>query len=248
VALKFLDGRGRYRDLIGAEIRVLRALSGLRHPNIIRLIDVHASAQNLVLIMERADCNLADLRQASMEDAGTNLSPDLALRLVSQAAEALDFLAGLSLPALGSRGLQHCDIKPSNLLLLGDTLKVADFGLCAGTGWQTHQGKGWRGTWPYAAPELYDGRPAAGTDQYALAVTFCEMVWGERAFWPGAKPTDAPTSQPVNLSRVREREMLVLTRALHPQSSLRYPTCRAFVDALRRAITRPSRQMRRVGV
>jgi serine/threonine protein kinase len=177
------------------------------------------------------------------QETGDNFTPVRAVDLLAQAAVALDFLAGLQLPALGSRGLQHCDIKPRNLLLLGDMLKVADFGLCAGTGWQTHTGAGWRGTWPYAAPELFSGRPAPGTDQYALAVTFCEMVRGERAFWPGARPTDAPTSQPVNLTRVREREMVVLTRALHPQPSMRYPSCAAFIDALRRAIMRPSRQV-----
>jgi serine/threonine protein kinase len=198
--------------------------------------------------MEKADCNLEDLRQAHLLDSGSNIPAEMAVNLLAQAAEALDFLSGARLPGLSLRGLQHCDVKPSNLLMVGSTLKVADFGLCAGTTAPTHSGNSWRGTWPFAAPEVYTGRASPGTDQYALAVTFCALVRGEKAFWPQARPTDAPSSLPVNLTRVREREMLVLTRALHPQPSLRYPTCIAFIDALRKAITRPSRQMRRVGV
>jgi serine/threonine protein kinase len=239
VALKFLDCRGRYRDLIGAEVRVLRALGELRHPHIIQLNEVFPSARHLVLAMEKADCNLEDYRQAHLRDTGTNLPPERILDLLAQAAEALDFMAGVKLPGLSSRGLQHCDVKPSNLLLLGDTLKVADFGLCAGTSGQTHAGNGWRGTWPFAAPELYHGKPAPGTDQYALAIIYCDMVLGKRAFWPGARPGDPPRGQPINLTRVREREVPVLVRALHPQPSMRYPSCRAFIDALRKAVTPP---------
>jgi serine/threonine protein kinase len=235
LALKFIDCRSRPRDLIAAEVRVLRTLSELRHPHIIRLLDVHGCERHLVLVMEKADCNLEDLRQARQRDTGTNISAEQGLDLLAQAADALDFLAEARMPSLSARGLQHCDVKPSNLLLLGGELKVADFGLCAGTSCQTHNGKGWRGTWPYAAPELYHGKPAPGTDQYALAITFCKMVLGERVFWPGARPSDLPASPPINLTRVREREVPVLARALHSQPSLRYPSCRAFIDALRKA-------------
>src|SRR5262249_26353900 len=150
-------------------------------PNIIRLHGIYANSHYVILAMERADGNLADLRQAYQEEAGVNIPPEHALEMLEQAAAALDFLAEARLPGLntGSRGLQHCEVKPTNLLLVGETLKVADFGLCAGTSWHPH-GAGWRGTPPYAAPELYGGAAAPGTDQYALAVTFCELVLGEQ--------------------------------------------------------------------
>ena len=236
VALKLLDCRALSRSQIADEVRVLRALSELRHPHIIQLLSVQPSAHRLVLVMEKADGNLHDLREVYQQETGRNIPPDHALELLEQAAEALDFLAELKLSGLPSvRGLQHCDIKPSNLLLLGDTVKVADFGLCAGTSWQTHNTAGWRGTPPFAAPELYHGKPAVGTDQFALAVTFCELVMGQRPFWKGHRPDAAPRGMPIDLTKVREHEVAIITRALHPHPSARWPSCGAFIDALRHA-------------
>jgi serine/threonine-protein kinase len=235
VAMKFMDCRARSASMISSEVRVLRGLAGLRHPNIIGLHGVHASSKYLILVMERADSNLADLHDIYREQTGGNVPPDHALDLLEQAAAALDFLASTKVPTFNSsRGLQHCDVKPSNLLMFGNTLKVADFGLCAGSGWHTHRG-GWKGTLPYAAPELFNGAAVVGTDQYALAITFCELVMGDRPFYK-IDPT-APFSRemPIDLTKIRENEFPVIVRALHPYPSSRFPSCMAFIQAMRAA-------------
>jgi serine/threonine protein kinase len=249
VALKFMDCRSKPLSLVSGEIRVLRGLSELQHPNIIRLHTVHAVSQYIVLSMERADGNLTDLRQAYREETGKNVPIDHALELLSQAAEALDFLAEVKLPGFNqtSRGLQHCDVKPANLLLLGDQLKIGDFGLCAGASWQTHRG-GWRGTPPYAAPELFRGQPAPGTDQFALAVTYCELCIGERPFIRAAFDPEAPPTMPIDLTKIREREVSVLARALNVHPSARFPSCIAFIEALRKAVLTPRRPLKPLSV
>jgi serine/threonine protein kinase len=230
--------------MIASEVRILRSLAQLNHSHIVRYHGVHACGKYLILVMERADCNLHDLHQAYRENAGSggNVPPEHALDLLEQAAVALDFLATLQLRDFNCvRGLQHCDVKPSNLLMFGDTLKVADFGLCAGTGWHTHTG-GWKGTLPYAAPELFNGAAAPGTDQFALAVTFCELVVGNRAFYPGSTPTGLP----VDLTQLRAHEFPIISRALHPYPSSRWPTCQVFIQALRKVALgpRPSKSTR----
>jgi serine/threonine protein kinase len=234
VALKFMDCRTISSSLISSEIRVLRGLSELKHANFIQMHGVHAAANYIVLSMERADGNLEDLRQVYLEETGKNIPSDHLMEMLEQVAAALDFLAELKLPGVNtsSRGLQHCDIKPSNLLLIGDRVKIADFGLCASTSWQTHR-NGWRGTLPFAAPEMFKGQAALGTDQYALCITFLKLCAGDRPFW-NSEPTDEPlVGLPIDTTKLREREIPIITRALHPQPGARWPSCQAFVQALR---------------
>jgi serine/threonine protein kinase len=234
LALKFMDCRTKSNSLISSEIRVLRGLSQLRHPNFIEFYSVHAFSHYIVLSMERADGNLEDLRQVYLQKTGRNIPPDDTLDLLDHVATALDFLAELKLPGVNqsSRGLQHCDIKPSNLLLVGECVKIADFGLCAGTSWQTHR-QGWRGTPPYSAPELYRGQPTTGTDQYALCMTFLQLCTGGRPFWNTDPAHGPPTGLPVDLTKIRDREVPIITRALHPQPTSRYSRCRDLIAALR---------------
>lgn len=237
VALKFLGNRAASGATVRMEVKVLQKLTDLRHPNIIHLRGVHAAAGSLVLAMERADGNLAELHETYQGEAGIHVPADHAVELLAQAAEGLDFLAAQRLPGVNvaSGPLQHCDIKPANLLLLGETVKVADFGLAAATSGLTHRGGGCRGTPPYAAPEQYKGKPSARTDQYALAVTYCELTGGEQVFRAVAFSGGVPTSAPVDFSRLPEHEAQVLARALHPQPASRYPDCRAFLAALQAA-------------
>jgi serine/threonine protein kinase len=246
-ALKFMDCRTKPSSLISSEIRVLRGLRELQHPNIIRLHNVQASGQYIVLIMERADGNLSDLKKFYLEETGTGIPAEYLLDLLDQVAEVLDFLTSVKLPGFNSSsvGLQHCDIKPANLLMLGDKVKVADFGLCAATSWQTHH-KGWKGTLPYAAPELWRGQATKGTDQFALAVTYLYLVAGERPFYPIDTKSNAPPTMPVDFTKVRERELPALSRALHPHPTSRFPTCREFIAALRDSMRQTRRRLEKL--
>jgi serine/threonine protein kinase len=242
VALKFIDCRTKSTSMIRGEIRVLQGLRELSHPNIIELYGVSAYRNYIILSMERADGNLADLHQAYLDETGQHVPPEDALDYLGQVAEALDFLAEVRLPGFAStaRGLQHCDVKPTNLLVVGERVKVADFGLCVGTSITTHK-HGWRGTVPYAAPELFSGRSSDRTDQYALAVTYCELCCGDRPFRPFDVKNPAFAGLPIDLDKVPERDVTILARALHAQPLARWPSCRAFIAALRGAWTANAR-------
>lgn len=246
VALKFIDSRKRDPIGLRSEIRILRALSDVGHPNLVRLFGVYASSHYLVLSMERADGNLDELRRTYREVAGRNVPPDHLMDLLAQTARGLDFIAGIKLPGfnLSSSGMQHCDVKPTNLLLLGDEVKIADFGLCAALGQQTHR-QGWRGTLPYAAPELYHGRASPATDQFSLAVTYCELVAGDRILRRGIDGRWLP-GMPIDLDAARSRERPVLARALAPDPLDRWPSCEAFVSALKQVALAPSGPVRRL--
>lgn len=243
VALKFLDCRHHAPSTVVREVRALLALKALEHPCLIRMHDVTALAGYLVLTMERADGNLNDLRDVYRETTGRNIYPDHLLDLLEQAAEGLDFLATRANDVFGRPAvLQHCDVKPANLLLVGDQLKVADFGLCS-SAFASAAGPGLMGTPPYAAPEQYEGRVTERSDQFSLAVTWCELVAGSRVFNPVTLYDPAHPVLPIDLSKLREHEYPVIARALDPRWTHRFPSCTAFIQALRTAVTtvRPNR-------
>src|SRR5262249_39255279 len=108
-----------------------------------------------------------------------------------EAAKGLDFLndrqhSSGSGPATGAAtekvvGIQHKDIKPENLMLVGGTVKVADFGLAKLLEHTVTNVSG--GLTPaYAAPEFFQGKATRWSDQYCLAVTYCKLRGGRLPF------------------------------------------------------------------
>jgi len=247
VALKFIDCRNQPPSLIANEIRILLKLRELRHPHIIRLLDVCAAQKYIVLKMEKADGNLSELQEVYLQETGQPIPPDHLLDLLEQAAQGLDFLAEQPRPGLSRQGhgMQHCDVKPNNLLIHNEGLKIADFGLCMSSLSVTH-GKRFMGTKPYAAPELYEGRVTTHTDQFALAVTYCELVTAGRVLIP-QDPNCKVWTPPINLRKLRSNEYPVLARALDPTWTDRFPSCKRFVAALREAAQKPRQQARKIG-
>ena len=180
VALKFIKCKNS--ALATKEVRSFQALSQLYHPNLLRVFEVFLQSDYLVIAMELAEGSLTDLLDAFANDCGTAVQPELACEYLSQAATALDFLNSYRHEHEGRRvAFQHCDIKPSNLLLFRDRVKLADFGLSRPM-MATQESNDRAGTLDFAAPEVYRGRLTDRTDQYALAVSYCLLRGGRLPF------------------------------------------------------------------
>jgi serine/threonine protein kinase len=234
LALKFLRC-GKSQDA-AQEVRNILNVRQVQHPNLIRVDRLWADRGYLVIVMELADGSLLDLLTVCRDEFGAALPAKQTCFYLSQAAEALDFLnAHQHRIGTGTYGIQHCDIKPSNLLVCGDTVKISDFSLSSliSTSIIPHRTAG---TFSYAAPEVFQGYLSKWTDQYALAASYYELRCGRPPF--SAPPRqdsrlDTPYTPPTpDLAMLPEAERSIVARALAPVPEERWRSCREFMERI----------------
>lgn len=151
--------------------REWRTLHRLHHPNIVRLVDFHQSTDPELpsyLVMERVEGETLDeyLRRTG------RLPVPQARELLFQLLEALTYAH--------QNGVIHRDLKPGNLMLTDNGLKLLDFGIAkvADLGLLTRTGE-MLGTPVYSAPEQVEAHQVdERCDLYAVGVIGYEMLTG----------------------------------------------------------------------
>jgi ABC-type branched-subunit amino acid transport system substrate-binding protein len=255
VALKLLspeltaDAKFRERFL-----RESRLAASLDHSHVIPIYEAGEAKGALYIAMRYVEGS--DLKSMLAEQG--RLEPWRALEIARQVASALD--------AAHARGLVHRDVKPANILVTsegdGEHVYLSDFGLTKDTSSEsglTETGH-FVGTGDYMAPEQIQRKPVDGrADVYSLGCVLFECLTG-RVPYP-ADQLMAVLWAHVNEPPPRARELRlelpasldrVFAKALAKDPARRYPTCRALVEAARKALPAedapapPRRRLRRV--
>jgi serine/threonine protein kinase/Flp pilus assembly protein TadD len=223
VAMKFLPLGAETSKV---EMRALELMKSVRHAHLLAIFGVWQVQQYLIIAMELAENSLYDLLKKAKEKEG--LPAAALLNYMEEAAKGIDHLNGLK--------IQHRDIKPHNLLLVGGSVKVADFGLAKVLA-QSVASQSGRMTVAYAAPEFFHRKTFPTSDQYSLAITYCHLR-GNRLPFPGSIPEMlmGHLHEEPDLSMLSPVEQQVVARALAKEASGRWPNCREFVQALRAAV------------
>ena len=231
VALKFvqlLDDAGNF------EVKSLDVIKRVRHPHLLTPFGAWRLGNWLVIGMELAECSLWDkLSTAHAQGLLGILWPELA-EYMMDAAKGVDHLNAShgSQDNTEALSIQHRDIKPQNLLLIGGGVKVADFGLAR---LLEHSFTGHTGamTPAYAAPEFFDRHTANQSDQYSLAVTYCQLRGGRLPFVGSfAEIMAGHLTREPDLSMLPETERSVVSRSLAKTPKARWPNCRTFIEEL----------------
>jgi serine/threonine protein kinase len=229
-AMKFVFGNLNSLDVDGAraeqELNALNRVKEVRHPFVLSMDRIEVVGGELVIVMELADRSLHDTFAECQAAGLVGIPRDTLLRYIRDAAEALDHMNE-------KHNLQHLDIKPRNLFLVSDRVKVADFGLVKHLERSGTSVLG--GVTPlYAPPETYGGTIHSRSDQYSLAIVYQELLTGQRPF--NGKNPRALAQQHLNeepeLRPLPEAERPVVARALAKDPNKRFPNCLAFVRAL----------------
>ncbi|MGH8210771.1 MAG: serine/threonine protein kinase [Steroidobacteraceae bacterium] len=170
VALKLVPA---IPTLMEAQLSYWNTAANLSHPHLIRLFEIGRcefdNLQYLFAIMEYAEQNLGQLLLQRALDA------DEARQMLLPTLEALAFLHG--------RHLVQGQLKPSNVLVVGDQLKLAvDTVRPAGEASASINMSSL-----YDPPEASDGSFSAAGDIWALGVTLVEALTRSPPSWSGGR-------------------------------------------------------------
>ena len=228
----FGDLRSQDTDLIRyaeQELKALKRVKQVRHPYLLALDRYDIVAGRLLITMELADCNLWDRFRECRNDGLPGIPRGELLTYMAEAAEVLDLMNDRF-------ALQHLDIKPQNLFLLYNHVKVADFGQVKDLQGMMATVTG--GITPvYAAPETFDGMITPYCDQYSLACVYQELLTGQRPF-DGCSMSQLLMQHiqlPPDLAPSPGCDRPALGRALAKKPNERWPNVSAFVRALKDA-------------
>jgi serine/threonine-protein kinase len=152
--------------------REARAAGRRFHPNIVAIWDFGDDNGMPFLVMELVEGQSLD----QLIKSSGSLEPGRSAAIIAQVLSALGFAHG--------NGIVHRDIKPSNIMVLpGDQVKVADFGIARLEASEFTIVGDLLGTPAYMAPEQLSGGPIDHrTDLFATGVILFEMLTGVKPF------------------------------------------------------------------
>lgn len=166
-------------------LREIAFMKELRHPNIVRLLEVIHTENQLVLVFE---CLQQDLKQFLDSRRAMNraLAPLQIKRLLYQLIEGTRFCH--------EHRILHRDLKPQNLLLdqAGGLLKIADFGLARGFGIPVAGFSHEVVTLWYRAPDVLLGSTVYSTpiDMWSIGCIMAELYSTGSPLFPGKEVYD----------------------------------------------------------
>jgi serine/threonine-protein kinase len=242
VAVKVLSERYRGRpDIRTRTISEARALAEIDHANVVRIL--HAGEDDKFgpyIVMELLEGKT--LRQLMRWGGPMPLLQGLTYGI--EIADATD--------ALHRLGIIHRDLKPDNVFVTKEPriLKLLDLGAAKVEKYGNRTTGNFQtiGTAAYMSPEHLDAKKiTAASDVYSLGHVIFEMIAGDHAFL--VHDAGAPTPEnfarwqrfatPERLNKVvpaaSERTARALAQALEKDPDRRFPTMKAFADALRAA-------------
>src|SRR5882762_11344518 len=162
-------------DAVDAKQQFLRwkAASELSHPNLIRIFEAGRSeldgTELLYVVMEYAEENLSQIlpqRALTAEEVRSMLPPILR-----------------ALQCVQDKGFVHGHIQPSNILAVGDEVKLSSDTLnMAG-----ERSGGARATSAYDPPEAVSGAISAAADVWQLGMTLIEVLTQNLPGWDRAR-------------------------------------------------------------
>jgi len=223
-----------------------RLASRVSHPNVAATLDVLATSDELLIVMEYLHGEPLGRLLRKRRDGPARVPPGIASAIACDVLEGLHAAHEATDEDGHPLGIVHRDVSPDNVLVGADgTSRVLDFGVAKAVRRLQVTREGLvKGKIAYMAPEQVRGEPLERTaDVYAASVVLWEMLTGEPLF-AGERDADvvekilygivdAPTAI---VASVPEALNEVVLRGLSRDPRRRFATARDMVHAVRSAL------------
>jgi eukaryotic-like serine/threonine-protein kinase len=230
VAIKILNDRYANDELFIERFRrEAKSAAALSHPNIVSIYDRGEAEGTYYIAMEV-------IEGRSLKELILTRGP---LPIGQAVAYTLEMLEALRFAH--RHGIIHRDIKPHNILI-GERLKVTDFGIARAGASQMTEAGSIMGTAQYLSPEQARGAPVtASSDLYSVGIVLYEMLTGKVPFTGDSAIEIAmkhlnEVPRPPSKTRPEIPEDLdhVVLRALAKAPEDRYQSAEEFAEDLHR--------------
>jgi tetratricopeptide (TPR) repeat protein len=231
VALKFLPQPWSHDESAKQRfVREAQAASATHHPNICTIHGIETADEGQLFIVMAFYEGLTLKQRLERGQVAT----DEALEIATQMADGL--------AKAHTQGVVHRDIKPGNIMLTEDGVRILDFGLATFVdALKLTDENASFGTPAYMSPEQVRGHAAdARSDVWAAGVVLYEMLAGHVPFQGSHAEAIAhairhEAAEPLHLHRPELPEQVeqLVFRALHKEPGVRYQSGRALARALR---------------
>ncbi len=225
-----------------------RVAASISHPNVATVFDLGKTGESYWIAMEYLHGEPLREIMRRMDELGQPMPPEIATKIVSDAAEGLHAAHELTGKAGEKLNLVHRDVTPHNLFVTYEgSVKVVDFGIAKFSSRLAHTRAGTlKGKLAYMSPEQVHGENIdRRTDVFALGVVLWELTTGQRLFRMEndletmAKVQECNVPRPSTLVRgyPLDLEKIVL-KALSKNPADRFKTSYEFARALQALLVR----------
>ncbi len=225
-----------------------RVAARISHPNVATVFDLGKHDDSYWIAMEYLHGEPLREVMRRTEELGSAMPPEIACRVIADAAEGLHAAHELLGKKGEKLGLVHRDVTPHNLFVTYDGVtKVVDFGIAKFSSRMSNTRAGTlKGKLAYMSPEQVHGEGIdRRTDIFALGVVLWELTTGRRLFRMEndldtlAKVQECNVTPPSSLIRGYPTDLEnIVMKALAKSRSERFSTARELSRALQSLLMR----------
>jgi len=214
---------------VAMEQRGIKSVMQIRSSRLVNIIDYGKTVND-------KDCILMEYIQDNLEEV---LKKGV---VESKLAEHyfIELLKGLQV--LESNGIIHRDIKPNNLFILEDIIKIGDFGTARYISEESTKMTSGLGTMHYSAPESFGEQFGCSVDHWSACVVLYRMLCGKLLFDYTTNPRAlfrAIQLESPDLSPVPDKYHLFFEKCFQKDVDKRYKDSSDLMAAFERIINQP---------